>query len=491
MSAAQALTSGLPSSPSGVRSASGGAAGARGDASFGEALDTASRSGNVPERKRGSLSTEPARERKDSHGREGDGRDGTGARAPDGAHPRGDAAAASELSAMLVMLSGTPRLADGDVDGAWTGSGAVGAAKGGDPLDAGPWLPGQVEGGGETLDAEHVRALMTSADPAAEHETVAFKATVVRQETHLALGKVPSGAPAMLPDGDAAGAEPPALQAHAAEDRTLSTRPPGGGAAGEAGPAATALRVGAIAEDWSRSGDPAFADQGIAGQEGRPSPDGRGSSGAGTGSQQQGSGAFLSMLAGGLAQAAGSVGRAGDTDFAHDPVGDQIAAHVRAELKADGLGETSSDGVVKVLELELKPANLGSVTVRIALKDNAVSIHLEAQRLDTLAVIEREREALAGALAAAGYTVDGITAAPQSEMSRSVASLVAPGDSGSSAAQGGLQGQHGQGPGPGHSSGGQGRSGETGPGHPSYRRPSDGKDTNDGGIRRDAGGIYV
>src|SRR5690606_8241433 len=69
-----------------------------------------------------------------------------------------------------------------------------------------------------------------------------------------------------------------------------------------------------------------------------------------------------------------------------EPVSDQIAAGVRAELRADGIGEPSSDGKVRVLKIELTPANLGTVTVRMELKDNVITLHIETQRSDTLAV---------------------------------------------------------------------------------------------------------
>ncbi len=154
------------------------------------------------------------------------------------------------------------------------------------------------------------------------------------------------------------------------------------------------------------------------------------------------------------------------------------------------MGTVSSDGVVKVLSIELKPANLGSVTVRIALKDNAITVHLETQQREALTAIDREKEALVGALAAAGYSVDGITTGQQSDAGRLLQGLsTGLGDAGSSASRGGAQGQAGQGFS--NSSGGEGRSNESGSGNSAYRPPSDDKDVNGGGVRRDAGGIYI
>jgi hypothetical protein len=171
-------------------------------------------------------------------------------------------------------------------------------------------------------------------------------------------------------------------------------------------------------------------------------------------------------------------------------VSEQIAAGVRAELKADGMGEASSDGVLKVLHIELKPANLGSVTVRIALKDNTVSVHLETQRRDTLAAIDRERDALMTALTTAGYSVDGITTAPQSDAARTTGSTSAFMDNGSSASQGGFQGPFSQGQGLGNSSGGQGRQGQAFTDNQPFSG-SDSKDNGGTGARRGTDALYV
>jgi flagellar hook-length control protein FliK len=177
-------------------------------------------------------------------------------------------------------------------------------------------------------------------------------------------------------------------------------------------------------------------------------------------------------------------------DYGADPVMDQIADGVRAELRADGLLDSSSEGVVKVLSIELKPANLGAVTVRIALKDNAVTVHIEAQRGETLAVIERERDALESALKTAGYSVDGISAAPQGELSRGLGVSHAAPDAAGQNAQGGPSGQHSQGQGLGES-GQQGHSGHGGSDrHGPGSRP-DAKDTNAQGVRAGTNGLYV
>jgi flagellar hook-length control protein FliK len=99
----------------------------------------------------------------------------------------------------------------------------------------------------------------------------------------------------------------------------------------------------------------------------------------------------------------------------------QIARQIVGELKsappaisiaAESLGGASSpplEGVVKVLHIALDPPNLGVVTIRLTLKDNALDLKIEASRRDTAHVIEDGHEALSKALKSAGYSVDGIS----------------------------------------------------------------------------------
>jgi hypothetical protein len=61
---------------------------------------------------------------------------------------------------------------------------------------------------------------------------------------------------------------------------------------------------------------------------------------------------------------------------------------------------------------------MGSVTVRIALKDNVISLHVEASRHETAFAIEKDREALSNALKSAGYLVDGISSQPAADPAR-------------------------------------------------------------------------
>jgi flagellar hook-length control protein FliK len=355
-------------------------------------------------------------------------------------------------------------------------------------------LPGQISAREAAADANELLALLKSSAASAAggtETTVEVEAKVLGQETHLALGKSSAETLKVLSDAQAAArdaandgkAAAPSVAAKAAEaalEASVRVRDATANqdAAAETGAAQT-FRMGA---DAGGSAD-ALGDQGIAGRE-SGQQEARGSSSSNA--QGQTTNAFTAAINGAASAQQGDDG----ADAGFEPVSEQIAAGVRAELTADGLGETSSDGVLKVLHLELKPANLGSVTVRIELKDNAVTVHLETQRRETLAAIERERDALMNSLSSAGYKVEGITAAPQSDGNRIGGLLSGAADNGAAGAQGGFQGASSQGQGLADQSGGQGRQGRSFSEMPGYAG-SESKDNGGSGARRSADGIYV
>lgn len=507
MSAAQALVSGLLASTPSVRPSSGGSAAAeRSDTSFRDTLDEASRSREAPEGEARQPGAERAR-KDDGAGSEdaaGDDREGA-SRDGERAQPsRTEPTSAAELALMLVQLGGTVAVAEGDAEFVAKGAPAAAAVAVVMPVEqaeeAGPPLPGATGEDGEPLDAAKILALLksgsaTAAAAATAVDKIDVKVTVVGQETHLALAPPPKDVATALSTAEAAtgdavvplqgGDGKAAALSLAANEAVRPARLRDGAASTETEAKAntgSAVRGGPIGESWRESGNTALADQGIAGQEDRQS-EGRGASGGS--SQQQGTATFMSMLAGAAPQAVRDTVEVG-VDVA--AVSDQIATEVRAELKAGGIGSEGADGRVKILNLELKPANLGSVTVRIALKDNVVSVHIEAQRHETLAVIEREREALGAALQSAGYAVDGITAGPQSDAGRTLGSVLS--GAAPQSAPGGQQGQGSQGQ-FGNSAGGQGGSSQAGSGQSGQRFAPDAKDTNGGGVRRAADGLYV
>jgi chemotaxis protein MotD len=65
--------------------------------------------------------------------------------------------------------------------------------------------------------------------------------------------------------------------------------------------------------------------------------------------------------------------------------------------------------VIKFLHLELQPADLGTITIRMSLKQDGLDIRLEASRHDTAVMLQRDQEGLAKLLTSAGYHLDGMT----------------------------------------------------------------------------------
>jgi hypothetical protein len=64
---------------------------------------------------------------------------------------------------------------------------------------------------------------------------------------------------------------------------------------------------------------------------------------------------------------------------------------------------------LKVLHIELQPAGLGVIEIRLSLKVNALEVRLDASRAETAALIGRDKDALAGMLRSVGYLIDAMT----------------------------------------------------------------------------------
>lgn len=61
---------------------------------------------------------------------------------------------------------------------------------------------------------------------------------------------------------------------------------------------------------------------------------------------------------------------------------------------------------LKVLHIQLQPADLGTVTVRMELKDAELSLQVEADRAETVNLIRNDQDTLSSLLRSAGYNVD-------------------------------------------------------------------------------------
>ncbi len=68
--------------------------------------------------------------------------------------------------------------------------------------------------------------------------------------------------------------------------------------------------------------------------------------------------------------------------------------------------QTSGKPALKVLHIQLQPIDLGTVTVRMELKDQELTVHVEADRSDTADMIRADQDSLAKLLRGAGYNID-------------------------------------------------------------------------------------
>lgn len=62
----------------------------------------------------------------------------------------------------------------------------------------------------------------------------------------------------------------------------------------------------------------------------------------------------------------------------------------------------------KVLHIQLQPVELGTVTMKLSLKDNMLQVELEVGRGDTKTLIQNDRDALTALLRSAGYVLEGV-----------------------------------------------------------------------------------
>src|SRR5581483_9007207 len=107
------------------------------------------------------------------------------------------------------------------------------------------------------------------------------------------------------------------------------------------------------------------------------------------------------------------------------------AQQAGAAIDASGTKAISAP-VVKVLHLELQPADLGTITVRMSLKQDALDIRLEASRHDTAVALQNDQDGLAKLLASAGYRIDGVTIAASAANAAQASDSRAPGSFASS-----------------------------------------------------------
>lgn len=255
------------------------------------------------------------------------------------------------------------------------------------------------------MPSEPVATSSARSTPAPEEpaEVAVATATVVGRETHLAPARDAAAFAGQLQKGsDSATGQPPAPD----------TSSPGGEPKGSAAAAgAAAPHPPATATGGQNAGTGARSQQGREGHAARQaspetqvtSTDARATADA---SSEQ------------VGQVARAEAQANVPPAAPGPV-QQIAARIASEVGAAAQAGRPAAGFVpftqahlgapvRVLQIQLQPLELGTVTVRISLKDQALRLDVEVGRGDTAQLIQRERETLSALLRGAGYLVDGL-----------------------------------------------------------------------------------
>jgi chemotaxis protein MotD len=172
----------------------------------------------------------------------------------------------------------------------------------------------------------------------------------------------------------------------------------------------------------------------------------------------------------------------------------QIADRLVADIASSGevrpadgtaaLPAAATAQPLKVLTVQLNPAELGVVTVRIALKSDGLELQIETDRRETARLVDADRETLSRVLRSAGYNVETVTVRavdPANGPAAVGSQHAAPDGSPQQSQAGGSQSDA-------RPSGGRGHAGEDG----NLHRPNrDGKDEHDTSRHRAGDGLYV
>lgn len=173
----------------------------------------------------------------------------------------------------------------------------------------------------------------------------------------------------------------------------------------------------------------------------------------------------------------------------------QIAEGIRAELTADGdisltwspsdatTAKPGADAPVKVLLIQLQPADLGTVTVRMSLKEDVLELHIEASQQETAQRLQQDQDSLSKVLRSAGYLIDGV-AIRVTEPDRS---LMPPSPGSSTLSQSSYQGTTGGALSEGGTSQGRGQNEHAARGHPGQNQAANVSSQQ----RSSSGGLYI
>jgi flagellar hook-length control protein FliK len=99
-----------------------------------------------------------------------------------------------------------------------------------------------------------------------------------------------------------------------------------------------------------------------------------------------------------------------DTSAATDAgdAGATPAATAAAGTGAPDSGASAITGPVKILNLQLEPPSLGTVTINLSLSDGGLNVQVAASQSSTMSLIDKDKDALSNQLRESGYSVAGV-----------------------------------------------------------------------------------
>lgn len=307
-----------------------------------------------------------------------------------------------DVQALMQMLNGNAALADAGglaamvgrvADGTATKAetalmqAAVTATEEGDPLS-----PEQL------ILATLAKAAVRTDEPAGDEvKATPVTVTVVRRETHLApvvdagvewAARLAAEGKLLRAGGQGDTASSGDVQALRAEN---GTQPSGEGQLADPQRAVTPVRDGQLGNDWRRGSAPMAEPQVVVDV---PTGD---SAGDGAAPIARSDALINTSIAGGT--------------VAHqiaDRVTSEAATLTQASRPDAPAFGVRHEAAAKVLHLQLQPEGLGTVTIRMSVKDQALRLDLEVGRGEAGHLIQRDRDALSALLRSAGYMIDGV-----------------------------------------------------------------------------------
>ncbi len=308
-----------------------------------------------------------------------------------------------DVQALMQMLNGNAALAGAGGLAAMVGHVADGTATKAEAALMQAAVTAHEEG--DALSPEHLilatlaKAAVRTDEPAGDEvKATPVTVTVVRRETHLApvvdagvqwAARLAAEGKLLRAGGQSDTASSGDVQAPRAEN---GTQPSGEGQIADPQRAVTPVRDGQLGTDWRRGSAPMAEPQVVA--------DALTGDSAGDGAAPiaRSDALINTSIAGGA--------------VAHQ-IADRVASEARTLTAQAGRPDAPAFGVkheaaAKVLHLQLQPEGLGTVTIRMSVKDQALRLDLEVGRGETGHLIQRDRDTLSALLRSAGYMIDGI-----------------------------------------------------------------------------------